>query len=226
MAAVIETLIEAPDNVELVRDKIALILLEESQNQQALANTDGKDPRPWRLRVFSERSNPWEEFQDAPENQTIESVPIVNVSWDSSQFDMSRSDIVERQLSESVFNIDCYGYATSSISTDGHSPGDEGAALEAQRAVRLVRNILMSAHYIDLGLGSAVWRRWVRGIQIFKPVLDTRPVTHVEAARLSFVVEFNEHSPQWVPGTVDQINVQVKRASNGEVFFDATYDHS
>ena len=56
----ISALIDKLDNYEIIRDRVALILKEEQASQQLLATEAGKDPSLWGLRVFIERSNPWE----------------------------------------------------------------------------------------------------------------------------------------------------------------------
>ena len=58
----IAELIDKQDNSEIVRDQIAAILATEVANQQALATADGKDPADYKLRIYTERSNPWEAF--------------------------------------------------------------------------------------------------------------------------------------------------------------------
>src|SRR3954470_11247609 len=110
MPAQITELIDRADNSERVRDQIAAILLVEQQNQQALATLAGKDPEQWRLRIFSERSNPWEVFRDQ-DAEDFDTAPIVNVTFDNSTFDMASSNIVERQKATGTFNVDCYAQA-------------------------------------------------------------------------------------------------------------------
>lgn len=227
----ITTLIAAPDNSEIVRDKLAEILLTEEQAQRALAEADpsSPDPNQWKLRVFLERSNPWEEFldQDTPAGDEDFVAPIVNISLDSINYDPRSSNVVSRQKAAATYNIDCYGYGVSTDTDDGHDPGDARAILEAQRAVRLVRNILMAAAYTYLGLprgaNQVVWKRWLRSVQMFQPSLDGRPVQHVAAARLQLEVEFNEFSPQVEGAPFEVIYISIERGDTGEVFLVAKY---
>jgi hypothetical protein len=156
MPAQILSLITDRDNCEVVRDRIAEILLIEVASQKALAAAADplQDPDDWDLRVFTERTNPWDEFLpcDGDEEHQSTATPIVNVWFDTSQFDSRSSDTVERQKATVVYNIDCYGYGVSSDGDVDHDAGDARAALEAQRAMRLVRKILMAGSYIYLGL--------------------------------------------------------------------------
>ncbi len=219
----IDTLIVEQDNFELVRDQIAAILVSETKSQQALAVQATKDPALWRLRVFAERSNPWEQFLNAPADKS----PLVNVWYDNSGFAEGSSNVSERQKAEAIFNIDCYGYANSSDNAGGgHNPGDKEAALEVQRAIRLVRKILMAAEYTYLGMRGLVWQRWPQSINIFQPQQGENAIQNVVAARIALRVGFNEFAPQVTPETLDFLSIDVRRTEDGEVVLEADYDYS
>ncbi len=220
----ITTLIDKQDTAEIIRDKIALILATETLSQVALATTAGKsDPDEWKLRVFKERANPWENLP----TKTGDPSPIVNVWWDTSSFEGDASNISERQKSTTIFNIDCYAYGKSkNISGGGHSCGDQTAAENVHRATRLVRNILMAAQYTYLDLRGIVWRRWVDSITMLQPQQDNQNVHHVVASRLAFRVEFNEFSPQVEPNELCLLNVEIDRAEDGQILVEADYDYT
>lgn len=221
----ITQLIDKQDNFEIVRDRIAEILKIDIENQKTLAVAAGKDPALWDLRVFSERNNPWEEYQyaDAPKS------PIVNVWFDSLDSDDSASDTVERQKVNGIFNVDCYACGTSIETAEGHTPGDETAALDIHRAIRLVRNILMAGCYTYLGFPRKekqfVWGRKVTSVNIFQPAPDDATVQNIIGARLVFRVTFNELSPQVEPVPLEIISIKVKRAENGEILLETEYDY-
>lgn len=216
----IETLIDKFDNSEIIRDQIAAILVTEVAAQKALASAAGKDPALWDLRVYTERSNPWERFLNDPTATT----PVVNVWFDNSGFDQAGSTVVERQKTTATYNIDCYGFGVSKSAPGGHAPGDREAAFEAQRALRLVRNILMAAQYTYLGLRGVVWQRWPQAITSFQPQIDAQQVQQVVAGRLAFRVTFNELSPQVVPQILELVSVDVIRAEDGEIVLEADYN--
>lgn len=220
MAAKIEELIDKRDNVEIVRDEVGAILLVEVAKQKQLAALAGRDPFEWDLRVFVERSNPWSEFLDAPDRAP----PIVNVWLDHTSTDGAASNVVSRQKTTAIINIDCYAYGASSSAKNGHIPGDAAASLEVQRAVRLVRNILMAGHYTYLGLRKLVWRRMVTGVTMFRPEMDGRYVQQIVAARVALQVEFNELSPQVKGEPLELIAATVRRAATGEIYFRADYE--
>lgn len=227
IAPKITELIDKRDNKELVRDQIAAILLLESTQQQTLAQGAGKDPELWKLRIFTERSDPWEEFPKAVEpGQSVELSPLVNVSWDQAHADEHASSSVSQQLVVGMFNVDCYGAAISSATADGHAPGDREAAFEAQRAERLVRNILMAGPYTYLDMRGVVGRRWIDSSQAFQPTMNERPQVHVQAVRIAFRVQFLESAPQvqGVPLALLALTA-VTRGENGQLNFAANYPY-
>lgn len=218
----IETLIDKQDNFEVVRDQIAGILKTETISQQVLATAAAKDPDDWKLRIFLERSNPWEQLL----NNDTDRSPIINIWYDNSSFDQSGSNISERQKTEGIFNIDCYGYGKSSDEiAGGHKPGDREAALEVQRALRLVRNILMAAEYTYLGLRGLVWQRWPRSVTVFQPEIQGRTVQQIVGARLAFRVVFNEFSPQVIAETLELMSINIERTEDGEILVEADYEY-
>jgi hypothetical protein len=229
MPARLTELIDKVDYGEQVRDQIGAILAVESAEQQQLAQLAGNDPQLWKLRVFTERSNAWSEFINRPDpNQPTDeddTSPIVNVWFDRSQVNLRASNVVEKQQYDGTFNIDCYGYGISTASADGgHDPGDARAAFEAHRAARLVRNILMSGHYVTLGMTGVVGRRIVESIQSFQPQIDDRPAQRIVGCRLSLGVEFKELSPQVVGQPLETVSLEVTRADNGELILATQFE--
>jgi hypothetical protein len=219
----IAELIDKQDNSEIVRDQIAAILATEVASQQALATADGKNPADYKLRIYTERSNPWETFL----NDQTDRSPVVNVWFDSSNFDKGGSNIVKRQKTEATFNIDCIGFGMSEdVPGGGHKAGDKEAALEVQRALRLVRNILMAAEYTYLGMQGVVWQRWPQSITSFQPQIDGRQIQQIVGARLAFNVVFNEFSPQVPAVTLELVSAEVSRSEDGEVVVNADYDYT
>ena len=216
MTALITTLIDRVDNFEAVRDNLAAILLVEQQAQRALATAAGKNPELWRLRIFSERSNPWEVFQD-PDASDYDAAPLINVSFDSDTFDLGTGNVVERQKATASFNVDCYAQVCSADKTVGHVLGDEEASREAQRAARLARSILMAGAYTYLGMRGVVWRRWLQSRTVFRPQSGDQSIQHVVAVRLVFQVEFNEFSPQVEGQILELVSTTVTRATTGEL---------
>lgn len=230
--AKIQSLVDRRDNSEIVRDEIGAILLVESESQQALAAAAGKDPELWRLRVFLERSAPWEFFDDStPTDDDLSSTPpdvapIVNVTFDRATYDMRKSDVVHRQHANGTFHIDCYGYGQAVATADGHLPGDKAARVEAQRAARLVRAFLMSSTNTYLGLSGLVGRRWLESIQILAPQANEAAAERIVCARLTLLVDFNEFSPQYEAEPLELISVGVFRKETGELYFTSDFSYA
>ncbi len=216
----IDTLIDKQDTFEIVRNQIAGILVAEIKNQETKAIAAKKPPEDWNLRIFTERSNPWEQFLDT------DSSPLINIWYDNGNFPESKGNTVERQAHEATYNIDCYAVAVSAENpAGGHKPGDREAAFEVQKAVRLVRNILMSAVNTYLQLRGTVWGRWIQSITIFQPELDSTAAQQVIGARIAFRVTFNEFSPQVTPETLELVTVDVKRTEDGLIVLEADYEY-
>lgn len=227
----IKELIDKNDSVEILRDQIAAILLTEQAGQQVLATAAGKDPRLWALRIFTERSNPWDAFQNLRPGEdgkidALDSPPIVNITFETTTFDEKASNIVARQKGVFTYNIDCYGLgiATDDPGNPGYFAGDERAGKESARAAKLVRNILMSAQYVTLDMTGLVWSRWPQSITAFMPQLEERSLEQIVGTRISFEVGANEFSPQVVGEALDLVSVTVKRAETGEIYFVAQFD--
>ena len=221
----ITTLINKTDTFETVRDQIAAILLAEQQSQQTLATAASEDPRLWALRVFTERTNPISEFKGA--KAQLDATPFVNVWWTRNNYEDDKSTAVARQWSATSYNIDCYGFGISEKQPTGHLAGDARASLAMQRAVRLVRNVLMAGEYTFLGLARGIVRkRWISNIQSFQPPTDDRLAAQVQAARIILNVHFVETTSQVQGVELDLLSATVRNAATGEIFFTADYDYT
>ena len=213
MVSQIDTLIDKQDTFEIVRDQIAQILADEIAEQQVLAAAASKDPELWNLSIFTERYSPWERFRDDKAE-----VPVVNVWYDRSAFQQAASNVVDHQQVDGTFNIDMVAQGVAG--TDGGTGqivADEAAALNVQRAARLVRNILMASQYTYLDLRPIVGRRWVQTVESFQPAQGEQAVPRISAMRLTLAVVFDEFSPQFTPETLDEVGVTIKRGLDGSV---------
>lgn len=216
----ISALINKTDNWELVRDQVAAILTTEVASQMALANDDGEDTELWRVRVYKERVEPWGHYLGSPEVGTIDAAPIVNVSFDASAFLEDESDYIEAQAADARLNLDVYGYGVAAGTDTGHVPADVKSANERDRAARLVRNILMAAEYIELGLAGTVSKRFIHTVTALDlKDAEQRPVQNVRAIRVVLGVKFTEYSPQIDLVNCSQILANVHTEIDGEVVF-------
>jgi len=226
---VLSELIDKQDNSEIIRDQIVTILKDDTEAQQILATNAGKDPANWKLRVYAERANPWEQWLNITDDNisSVDKSPIINVLLDNSSFDLAKSDIVKRQHANAIYNIDCYGLGISKADGSGQILGDEQASFEVQRAVKLVRNILMAGETnIYLQLRGTVWGRWIESINIFQPELNARQAQKIVGARIKFAVSFNEFSPQYVGVPLQTVTATVKRAEDDNILIETEYDYT
>ena len=116
----IETLLEKNDNFQIIGAKIADILKTEIENQKQLAIDAGKDSSLFDVKVFYERSNPFEEYLN---NESF-TTPLVNVWIEGMTFDRSASNEIAFQKSESTYHVDVY--AVGDGYGDGGGDGDGG----------------------------------------------------------------------------------------------------
>lgn len=207
-------LIDKRDSFEIILDQLCGILLSESARQHELAQqTAGKDPSDWDIIVYQERANPFEEFLHTTHTAPA---PIVNVWYDTSRYQPAGSDVVRKQRTESVYNIDCIASGIATDLQEGHSPGDLRAAAAVHRTARLCRNIIMSAPYTYLGLRPLVSQRWPDSLEKYQPIGgDNRPLQNIIGARLALTVTHNEYAPQIEGDDLELISVKVE--NNGEV---------
>ena len=142
--ALLDALIDKVDSVEIVRDQIAGILVAELANQQSLAPGEGEDPLDFTLDVKIERDMPIEKWLD-PETpvDTVDTVPIVSVWWESSSIDAGSSTVAGgKQVFDVIYNLDVFARGVNRDEAVGYTPHDTDARLRCHAAVRLVRNIL------------------------------------------------------------------------------------
>jgi len=213
----LQAIINKQDSFEIIRDQIGAILLLETANQMALAPNEAPplEPDDFKLRIFLERANPWQEWQNIDVNNDPDLSPIVNVWYDSDTADESASNTISRQAITGTFNIDCYGYGTSKDDGgSGHEPGDKKAAFESHRAVRLVRNILMAGENTYLQLQGLVWQRRHQSRNFFQPEINGVAAQNVLGARFALRVKFNETSSEFQGENLELLTNDVKRVGD------------
>jgi len=225
--APLQNLIENRDAFEVIRDQIAAILVSERDNQKTLATAATKDPALWDFKVYTERNLPWEAaMNDAPVGTDL--LPIVNVWYDSDSFAASSSNVAETQKCNGTYSIDIVGFGVSkSNGAGGQLPGDEAAALDRDRAARLVRAILMASSnaYLQLPRGFA-WDRKIESRQTYQARLDQQTGVQAVAMRMRFNVSFNEVSPQYEGVPLENVTTGIIRAEDGSVLIDLSYDYT
>jgi hypothetical protein len=226
----LQSLIDKRDNLEIVRDQVALILLLELANQQQKALAVGKDPQEWKLRIFTERGNCWGDFtsDDSGDSDTerpaVDLTPIVSVWVNKATYDRARSLPVVRQQADASLVVDIYGGGIARSKDGGHATAELQASNEVLRAYRLVRNILMSGNASNLAMPGVVGDHWPTEFEtVSQPNedLDKPKFERVAMGRLQLSVSFLEFAPEYVGEPLETLAVGVKRRETGELYFTA-----
>lgn len=236
MTELLQSLIDTPDNIEIIRDQIAFLLLAEVENQKSLATAAAKDPTLWDLEIYLERHNPWEKWQNSNDPSESENrIPLVNISVDSDSNIDSASNSVSRKYTPTRYNIDCYAQGRSKDSAGGHTPGDMDAAFESQRAMRLVRRILMAGQNNNLQLTYAaengkalnlVGKRNVLSRTCYQPQQGDQNVFNLFASRIVFEVSYNEFAQEYEGLELELLSSKMFRKEDGQVLLEADFDYT
>lgn len=228
----IDILIDKQDNNEKIRDQIAAILAIEKENQKVLAVADGKDPNLYDFNVTIERARPWlsESNSDGTEKGIL-SKGLVNVYFDSDNFDNPGSEIIYSQNVKGTFIIDVYGYKNTERSGNNITKyGDEYSSYEVDRVSRLVRNIIMSGTYTYLFLGRTAYpnnkdlqivqKRYIIRREKFFPQQNGENSENVIGERLTLRVDYIERSPQEGLEELETLITQCTRGEDGTIYFE------
>lgn len=176
MAAKIPTLIP-PQSFEIVRDRIAVILVEEITNQFALGSEQALNL----TQVALERTVPFDK----------EEMPAINVNLQrSTQDDQAAVNTDEITL----FNIDCF---QSGITT-GTNKGDVLAKLKLHRLMGVVRAILENPRYKTLGFNPGfIMNRHVASMDFAE--VDPKDGLSITMGRVLFSMKIPENTELITP---------------------------
>jgi hypothetical protein len=179
----ITELVSEPDNVEKLRDHIAVLLKRETENQYALAEkAEARNAGDFHFRVFVENSRPYDTGGEPVKT------PLVNIMLQKTE-PMAGNARSGAQKTKAVFLIDCIAFGN-----DGGEEWDEkAAAARAWKAARIIRRILMSDNYAYLGLRGLVGSRNIISIETGVPENGGDALT-VVTARITLEVQFMERA--------------------------------
>lgn len=216
----LQALIDKQDNFEIIRDQLAALLVAEVANQKLFAVAATKNPDDWDMKIYIERSNPWEKWL----NNQDDLIPIINVSFERSSVDGQASDPMKKQKTDGIYNVDCYVVAISSDEPlSGYLAGDEQAARAAHKAARLVRNILMAGENTFLKMRGVVGSRKIVSIDAFRPTHKNMVMQQLFAMRVQFKIGFNEFVDQYVGQNLEYIAIDVVALDDGQLLLEADY---
>lgn len=231
MSAPLPTLVQqrivGDQNLVVVRDQIAAILLANFNNQRLLAEADHDDPKPYDLRVFLERSDCRGEFTSRDEDEPTASAKrdrrsIISISADGTSYDKKRSSPSERRQADGIYLLDFYSMGISQDSSDGFVPGDKAAVNEVLRVFGLADRILAADVNVSLGMLGVVGTAWMHKFNMMELSSDDRDrpqVERVAVGRAELHVSFNEFSPQYQAQPLELISAAVLRKETGEIYF-------
>lgn len=219
----LEQLIDKQDNFEVIRDQIALILkLNVEEQVNVLAPLAGKDPLDYELQLYTEASNPIENWLNLNDNSN--KAPIVNVWVDGMNYEKKSSSTTGLNTQgDTTYNIDVYGLGISTETLEGHDPGDQQSALEVQRGIRLVRNIMMASQNMILQLVGIVGDRFITSVKLFQPEQENNQSAKIQAARITLSVGHVEATQEALGEILESINVQIERDSDGLILLELEF---
>lgn len=223
MTAKITTLIDKYDNMEIIRDEIAAIIAVEIANQKVLAVADNQDPALYDFSIYTEKTTAWEMIENS-DGKIETQVPLVNVYIESASIVNSKGSDVTQTVYNVKYNIDCLSAKNHSVSQSGIMRADELAARDAQRVIRLVRNILQSAVYRRLNYGGIISNRSLSSITMFQPQINNTSAQHVVGSRLVYTADITEYSPEYEAEIIDLIQGYCTRGDDGKILFEIEFE--
>lgn len=198
------TLLSEKDNIEVIREQIAALLLLEIENQKSLANEKAvPDARDFDISVFLENDDP---LQCIDESDDI--FPLVNVSLDGVAERSAAS--VNKQNMSATFFIDVYA------SGNGAENADFGAeaSLKAWKVARIVRRILRAEVNTYLRLRGVVSKVSFK-FQSGEPSAPQSAI-RVKMVRVSLDVDYSE-DVEMSAGVIDWEFAGLVRSEDGRV---------
>jgi hypothetical protein len=220
----ITTLLNEPDNLEKIRDRIAVILKLEFLNQcQKAIEQDVENVNDFNIGVYLERERPWQLTENSEGKNPF---PLVNVKLAGYRKENEPGSTVNRQKYIGDFIIDCYAQGTPD---NPDYFDDTDATIRAWKLGRMVRQVLMSGHYVYLGMRDIVRRREITEAGTGTPTdrtgnIDDSAVS-VTICRILFAVYYSEESPQAAGVELEGISFKAftpgkEPGKNGEVLLD------
>ncbi len=188
MSAKIDFLFSEPDNVEIIRDEIAVILSAEFKKQYKMAcDKNLEDCEDFNVKVYLEDDRPFA----LPDGDDDSIFPFVNVNLNDMQQIGKSGGIADKKKYEASFYIDCY---TCGNFGEASRKDSVKANILAWKIARVVRNILMSGHYAYLGYRGMVLGRNIPSIKSGNMSGMESAAFAVSIARVEFKVSFAERS--------------------------------
>lgn len=174
-------------NVEVIRDKIASILLDELYNQYQLSGDE-----LFNIKVWLERFVPFDKTE----------IPTINVYY-------TNSSVIEKTPNtsklKSSYNIDIYYNSKASQLVRG----DVNSSLMLHKLLMVCRFILQNTNYLSLNINDLfIYTTYIDNIAITQP--SEKDGTFTIGATINYVVEHEEYNGE-LSGILGNIfNAQIK----------------
>lgn len=198
------------DNIEVIRDQIAALLVVDFRRQAELAAASGAtDSGDYNVAVYVESDDPLQYVdEDTPGANPF---PCVNVILDSSDADKGTASVNKQAFTAKLY-VDCY--AEGNAAEDGEFSFK--AAQRAWKTARLVRRILRAEANTYLRLRGIVGRvAW--SFQAGEPS-NTRSAIKVKMVRATLTIDYVENVAI-TEGELDWDIVGIVADENGRVHF-------
>lgn len=195
------------DNIEIIRDQLSSIIIEEMENQYKLAKEEN-DPEAedYNLTVYLEND---ESLQAGGDNDNF---PLMNISLESVNTDNSSS--VNKSIKKARFFLDCYQCGNYF----GRLAG-KNASLKSWKLARCVRRILESDFYTYLNLRGIVSQIQIQSMTGGYPSGIIESSVQVAAVRIILEVKFDASAPMAIGPEIENLPVIVTD-ENGKVIID------
>lgn len=183
-------------NFELIRDRIAQILVVELANQKLLTTNTLFDATVW-----SERFIPFDKTD----------LPAINVYYVNSNYD-NKTPISRR--GQNTYNIDVHIGSKHTSGIDG----DKNSLLNVQKLCHVIAEILSNPVYNNLDFTPGIIRHTeVTDIQISQP--KEKDSTQIATGRVVFQAVANENSSEIQPIAADMYSTSVTLGETNKGYF-------
>lgn len=197
---IIDFLLDAPDNVEIIRDQISKILVLELKNQHQLAvAAEDPDVSDYDVDVFVENDEPLQFLQE--EN----SFSHVNIMLQNTVCEKGSTNIDMRKMLATFF-IDCCIIQKDFTRRE--------SVLKSWKLGRLVRNILSAGDYTYLKLPKTVGSKIITKME----TIISSELIEMCVCRVELVVGYSEFSPQTGGPNLERISVVASNESGRKLF--------
>lgn len=214
--------IPVSNNVQLVMDRIAEILVYELANQRTLnpAEADSFD-----IRVYTDRFSPLDQFKKDKRS-------LVNIELSDDSMQSNVTAIHGKQQESVTINLYVYSVGTSTETADGHTPADLDAAVKVKQTRNIINRILKADINANLQFDTKEERSnivnsvKIEAGQYLVPDFDNRDFGPVVAMRIALSCNIIE-KPMINNGVpFESIVIDIEKDDTGLVYTTLEYSES